>query len=126
MLVGSGIDVIEVARIERILARRGERFLRRIFTSHEALTRGGVATLARAWSVKEATLKALGAADPMSGARYREVEYVAGHPPGTGAVRLSGRAGRAAERAGVTRCHLAVDHDRRWAWAWVVLEGSDA
>ncbi len=60
-MLTSGIDLIEIARIERALERHGDRFLRRFFTARELACCGGRATsLAGRIAVKEAVAKALG------------------------------------------------------------------
>jgi holo-[acyl-carrier protein] synthase len=60
MLV-SGIDLVEIARIERAMNRHGERFFKRFFTAQEIAYCGGRATsLAGRFAVKEAVAKALG------------------------------------------------------------------
>lgn len=61
MQVASGIDLIEVARVEQTLARHGMRFLRRVFTATEQEQAGGRASsLAARFAAKEAAAKALG------------------------------------------------------------------
>ena len=61
MIVGIGIDVIEVARIRGVLERHGDRFLRRIYTEREQESVHGVREqfLAARFAVKEAAFKAL-------------------------------------------------------------------
>ena len=61
MMLAVGVDMIEVARIERGMARHGERFLHRFFTAQEvAYCEGSAARLAGRFAVKEAVGKALG------------------------------------------------------------------
>jgi holo-[acyl-carrier protein] synthase len=60
-MLRTGIDLIEIARVETVWQRYGERFLNRIFTSQEqADARGQVASLAARFAAKEAAAKALG------------------------------------------------------------------
>ena len=60
-MIVCGVDVVEVSRIERALARRGERFLARIYTPLEvAVSRGRAGELAARFAAKEAVSKALG------------------------------------------------------------------
>ncbi|HET6446478.1 MAG TPA: holo-ACP synthase [candidate division Zixibacteria bacterium] len=60
-MLTSGIDMIEIARIERAMTRHGDRFFRRFFTDQEAhFCQGRPAKLAGRFAVKEAVAKALG------------------------------------------------------------------
>ncbi len=93
MTAGVGIDLLEIARLERALERH-PRLAARIFSQAErdyaaARVRPGRHLAAR-FAAKEAVVKALGLDD---GLGLGEVEIVAGEPP---AVRLSGRAAAAA------------------------------
>ena len=129
MIVGSGIDVIEIARIERAVARQGERFLRRIFAPSEiaacsAVRRSGP-HLAVRFAAKEAVMKAVGTGFGQ-GVRWVDIETV----PVNGAGRLSTRLrlklhGRVAEMAtemGALEPQLAVSRTRTHALAFVLLE----
>ncbi len=64
MIVAVGVDLVEIARVKRSVARQGERFLRRIFTPTELRYARGKRLmyqhLAGRFAVKEAVLKALG------------------------------------------------------------------
>ena len=71
-MLSVGVDIIELARIERTLARFGERFLRKVFTAREvAYCRGRAPELAVRFAAKEAISKALGTGITASaGARW--------------------------------------------------------
>lgn len=126
MLLGLGIDVVEIARIQRILdgpPGRAERFLARCFTAAERAYcdrgRDRAARHAARFAAKEATSKALGVP---AGIAWTDVEVVRGEG---GAPRLELR-GTAAERAralGVARTLLSLSHDGGIAAAVVALEG---
>lgn len=59
--IASGIDLIEIVRLESAIQRQGERLLQRLFTPRElAEARGNVASLAARFAAKEAVAKALG------------------------------------------------------------------
>ena len=76
MLV-SGIDMIEIARIERAMARHGERFSRRFYTQREiAYCAGRAANLAGRFAVKEAVAKALGTG--IGDFNWTDIEVVCG------------------------------------------------
>src|SRR5688572_28393866 len=122
MVVGLGIDITPIARMEELLARWGERIERRLFTDAERAfcsARGDPAQhLAARFAAKEATLKALSVP---AGLSWHELEVVS-TPGGAPRLALSGEAGAAAGRLGVIRTHLSLTHAGGLAVAVVVLE----
>jgi len=106
-VAGIGIDLIEIERFERALART-PRLASRLFTVGEreyALSRARPGQhLAARFCAKEAVAKALG----LGGWSFADVEVVAGAPP---TVRLNGRAKRRADELGV-RVQVSLTHDR--------------
>jgi len=122
-VVGIGIDLVEVARIGRLLERHGERAVARICNAGEA-DLGRVALdqhLAGLFAAKEAVLKALGTGWAQ-GTAFRQVEVVRA-PGGAPGVRLHDVAAARAAAMGVTRIHLSITHERGFAAAMAVLEG---
>ncbi len=124
MIVGLGMDVVDVARIQRILdgpPARAERFLARCFTPAERTFCDGVrdraARYAARFAAKEAASKALGAPP---GIGWHDVEVRRGGPP---SLVLRGLAGETARRLGVQRTLVTLTHDAGIAAATVVLEG---
>src|SRR4051812_47202359 len=115
---GVGIDLLEIERLERAL-RRHPRLAGRVFTESELSYAGERARparhLAARFAAKEAVIKALGMKSPFG---LRDVEVVAGEPP---AVRLHGRAARAASKAGV-EVRVSLTHSRELAAAVAVAE----
>jgi len=102
MIVGIGVDAVEVARIARALERH-PRFAERVFTPAEraASARRGVgaaAYLAKRWAAKEAVSKALGVG--FSGFRYTDLEVV-NHPSGAPSIALAGELAEWASSLGV-------------------------
>ncbi len=70
-----GVDIVEVARVERMARRFGERFLARVYTEAErAHCRGEAQHLAARWAAKEAIAKALGTG--VAGFRWTDLEVV--------------------------------------------------
>lgn len=126
MVVGFGIDVVEIARIARILAgepRRAERFLARCFTAGERrycdARQDRAGRYAARFAAKEAAVKALGAPAGVVWGDL-EVERADGAP----VLRLGGAARAAADRLGVARVLLTLTHDAGVAAAAVILEGT--
>lgn len=119
------MDLIEIARVERALARHGDRFLERVFTPAEIrYCRGYIAELAARFAAKEAVSKALGVGMRMiarDGIQWRDVEVV-GDPRGKPLVRLYGRAARHAEDLGLTEWAISLSHSRAHAVALVVAQ----
>jgi holo-[acyl-carrier protein] synthase len=125
MILGLGMDVVEIGRIARILAgdpARAERFLARCFTAAEReycdARRDRAGRYAARFAAKEAAVKALGTPAGVAWTDL-EVERTDGAP----ALRLHGAARAAAERLEVARVHLTLTHDAGIAAATVILEG---
>lgn len=120
-----GVDLIEIARVERALARFGDRFLQRVFTPAEVLyCRGRLPELAARFAAKEAVSKALGVGMRMlspSGIDWRDVE-VTGDRRGKPLVQLHGRAAERAEELGLTEWEVSLSHSRELAIAFVAAQ----
>lgn len=121
MIRGMGIDIIEIARIEKVIERKGERFLARVFTAREiAYCRRSVRPgprLAARFAAKEAVLKALGLG--LRQVKWTDIEIsrdIAGKP----LVQLSGRAAAIAAERGISEMHLSLSHSRDYATAQVI------
>jgi holo-[acyl-carrier protein] synthase len=126
MIVGVGVDVVEIARVARALDRH-PRFAERVFTKaeREASARrgvGAVAYLAKRWAAKEAVSKALGVG--FSGFSYTDIEVV-NLRSGAPSVNLRGELGDWARTLGVLRCHLSLSDTDELAHAYVVAEGPE-
>ena len=77
MTLASGVDIIEISRVKRVLERYGQRFLDRVYTAEEiAYCRGRAPNLAARFAAKEATMKALG-----TGGAGSELEGHRGNTP---------------------------------------------
>jgi len=124
-MLTSGVDLIEITRVERALERHGERFLERIFTPAEIrYTRHRPAELAARFAAKEAVAKALGVGMRMiarDGIGWREAEIVGDHR-GKPLVRLHGRASERAEELGLTEWSVSLSHTHEHAIAFVVAQ----
>ena len=124
MIAGIGVDIVEVARIQALLDRYGERFLRRVYTEPETAyaMRGAnkAERLAGRFAVKEAVMKALGTGKSQ-GILWRDVETVRGRF-GKPEVRLRGQAVKWAKMRGSGAVHASIAHDGGKAVAFVILE----
>ncbi|MDB4885147.1 MAG: holo-(acyl-carrier-protein) synthase [Gemmatimonadetes bacterium] len=125
MIVGVGVDLVEVERMRRLLERKGDRALARLFTEGErayaATHREPARQLAARAAAKEAAFKALSGNDLARAIGWRELEVVsaAGRAP---VLLLHGRAQQRATELGVTRVHLSLTHTEAMACAFVVAE----
>ncbi len=119
---GLGLDIIEIARIERIWGRYGSRFASRILHPGElaALPESPVLFLAGRFAVKEAASKALGTgfAHGVTPVDMETVREQSGAP----ALRLHGAAARRMAEIGASRVYVSITHSRGVAAAVVVLE----
>lgn len=118
-VVGVGVDVLDVARMERALARTPA-LLTRVFTAGEVRAcRGRPDRLAARFAAKEAVAKALGTG--IRGFAFRDVEVVA-DPLGRPEVVLHGPAAAVAAARGVARVHLSLSTSAALAVANAVAE----
>ncbi|HEY6343008.1 MAG TPA: holo-ACP synthase [Bryobacteraceae bacterium] len=125
MIVGSGIDVCEVDRIQTaIQSSYGRRLVERVFTQLEIAYAESKANkferYAARFAAKEAGMKALGTGW-REGLGWRDLE-VANLPSGRPTLRLSGKAAEIAEQLGVRQISLSLTHTAAQAVAVVILE----
>ncbi|MQA90319.1 MAG: holo-ACP synthase [Gemmatimonas sp.] len=125
MIIGIGIDFVEVERIARLLLRYPDRASVRLFTdrelSHCRSTHSPAESYAARFAAKEAVFKALGTGWSC-GVTWHDAEVIA-ESSGAPCLLLHGEAGRLAGSRGVRRAHLSLTHTRTLAGAYVVLEG---
>lgn len=125
MIAGIGVDVVEVDRVEALLARYGDRFLRRVFTDAEAeYAKKSVRQaerLAGRFAVKEAVMKAFGTGKSQ-GILWRDVETIRG-ALGKPEVRLYGNADKYLKTINGNTIHVSISHDAGKAMAFVIIEG---
>lgn len=114
-IAGIGVDVVDLARFERAVART-PRLKERLFAESE---RGlPLRSLAGRFAAKEALMKALGDA---TGVTWHDMEVVS-DAEGNPSMRLTGAAAEIAARRGITDIHLSMSHDAGVAIAQVVAE----
>jgi holo-[acyl-carrier protein] synthase len=117
VIVGVGIDVVDVARFTETLTRT-PRLRDRLFTAAEREL--PPASLAARFAAKEAVAKALGA--PV-GLRWTDVTVVRG-PDGAPSLDATGTVAARAEALGVDRFHVSLSHDAGIASAVVIAEST--
>jgi holo-[acyl-carrier protein] synthase len=116
VIVGVGIDVVDVERFGRVLDRTPA-LRRRLFTETERDL--ALASLAARFAAKEAVAKALGAPVGLSWLDATVVQDPNGRP----SLAVTGSVARRAEELGVATFHLSLSHDAGIASAVVVAEG---
>jgi holo-[acyl-carrier protein] synthase len=125
VILGTGVDLAEVARIRASIERYGERFTRRVFTEREIAYAERKANkyerYAARFAAKEAGMKAIGTGWS-GGITWKDLE-VTNLPSGRPTLSLHGVARDVANRLGVRTIHLSLTHTSAQALAWVVLEG---
>lgn len=124
MIVGLGLDIIEIERIRSALDRWGDRIVHKVFTGPEIerwqAVGSGPSRLAGRFAAKEAAMKALGVGwGPSAG--WRDFEIINDNS-GRPLLSMTGSAADTAGRLGVQRTHLSISHSERSACAVVVLE----
>jgi holo-[acyl-carrier protein] synthase len=124
MIVGLGLDIAEVDRIEAALTRHGASIIERLFTPAEAAYcerhKGKFERYAARFAAKEAAMKALGTGWSR-GVRWRDIE-VTREASGKPTLRLAGAAREIADGLGVKNILLTITHSGNLALAQVIFE----
>ena len=124
MIVGTGIDLAEVDRIQASIERYGERFVKRIYTPREIAYVQRKANkyerYAARFAAKEAGMKAIGTGW-RHGVRWQDFE-VTNLPSGRPTLTFHGVAAEFARKLGVQQVHLSLTHTAQFGQAFVILE----
>lgn len=124
MIVGVGVDLVQISRVRRSLERFGDRFAGKILceAEMERMSRrtDRAAWLAKRFAAKEAVAKALGTG-MRQGVHFAQI-LVSRQKGGAPIVQLSGAALARAEALGVTRAHISISDEQDYAVAFAVLE----
>ena len=124
MIVGTGIDLAEVDRIQASIERHGDRFVKRIYTPGEIAYVERKANrferYAARFAAKEAGMKAIGTGW-RRGVTWQDFE-VANLPSGRPTLKLHGKAAEYAVQLGVKRISLSLTHTAASGMAFVILE----
>lgn len=115
MIVGIGVDLVDIARFERTLVRT-PKLIERLFAPAER--ERAPRSLAARFAAKEALIKALGGS---TGVHWTEIE-ITPEPSGRPWFTLSGTTAEAVAAQGITTLHLSMSHDAGFATAYVVAE----
>lgn len=125
MIAGTGIDIVETARVRRLIDRYGDSFVCRWFTDEEIAycrSKANPAThFAAALAAKEAVIKVLRWDWRRHPIRLREIS-VTHDSLGTPSVRLSAPMEAQSRKLGVASMHLSLSHAQEYAVASVVAE----
>ncbi len=124
-IVGHGVDLVEVSRIERMLREHGEKFVERCFTQGEQEAakpevRRRCEHFAARFAAKEAAMKALGTG-LAEGISWTEIEVVR-QATGAPTLRVTGKAAEIALAQGIARWHVSLSHTETLAMASVIAE----
>ncbi len=124
MIIGTGIDIIEIQRVAKAMERHGQRFVDRLLSAEEQQPLGPspIATerIAGRFAAKEAVLKALGCG--LSNLSWHEIVIVA-DAHGAPQCRLLDRAAEWAAGRQIERVHITISHSRDYAVAQAIAEG---
>jgi holo-[acyl-carrier protein] synthase len=128
-ILGHGIDIVETARVKRLVDEHGQRFLDRCFTPDEQAycsrnPKRYHEHLAGRFAAKEAVLKVLGTGW-RGGIQWTDIEVLK-EPSGQPKVRLTGECERIAGELGIERWHLSISHIETHATASAIgLRGEE-
>ena len=124
MIVGMGVDIAEIDRVEAAIGRFGRAFLERVFTPEEIRYcerhKSKFERYAARFAAKEAAMKALGTGW-RRGVRWRDIE-VRNAASGKPEIYFAGVAGEFAAKLGTRHAHLSITHSGNLAFAQVILE----
>ncbi|GAB4579137.1 MAG: holo-ACP synthase [Anaerolineales bacterium] len=121
MPLRTGIDLIEIARLQEAFDKHGDRFRRRVFTARELAEVGDrIDSLAARWAAKEAVAKAFGTG--IGNVQWKDIEILRG-PNREPVLHLHGFAKALAEQEKLTTWSVSLSHTEMYAVAMVVAMG---
>lgn len=124
MIIGTGVDIVEIERIRKVIERQGGRFIDRVFTLEEQQFcrrhRDSAPHFAARFAAKEALFKALGTGWA-KGVTWLDAE-VRREQAEAPEIILYGEAQKKRVQLGAGRVHLSLSHSEQWAVAMVILE----
>jgi holo-[acyl-carrier protein] synthase len=124
MIIGTGVDIVEVARIKKSLEKYNQRFEEKIFTAEEILYCRAKAEpsihFAARFAAKEAVMKCLGTGMDQE-ISFKDIE-VTKLKTGKPLIILSGKGGEIASQLEIKTIHISLSHDRNYAIAQAIAE----
>ena len=118
-MLRTGMDIIEVYRVDEAILSHGERFLERVYTESELVEANGrTSSLAARFAAKEAVMKALGTG--IRGVGWRDIE-VTRKRGGAPQITLHNRGSARAARMGMTQIAISISHSREYAVVSAVM-----
>lgn len=124
MIIGTGVDVVDIARIRSVLERSKDRFVFRVFTAAEQQFcnqhRDPAPHYAVRFAAKEALFKAIGTGWA-KGVTWLDVEVLREQQEAP-VLKLHGEAQRLIELMSAHKAHISLSHSDQWAVAMVILE----
>ena len=125
MIIGCGIDLVKIERLENIIKKWGDNFIFRIFTSLEKeyceKKKGNkYQSYAGKFAAKEALLKALGLG--LRKANWKDIE-IKNDKLGQPIIETSGKLKNIASAKGISKYFISISHTKEYAIAQVILEG---
>jgi len=124
-MLRTGVDLIEIERIQTAIDRHGSRFLARVYTARELVhCQGRVESLAGRFAAKEAVAKALGTGIWRHGVGWTDIEVLRDLQSGAPQLQLHNAAATCASTLGLHEWSVSLSHDRARAIAFVVAIGS--
>ena len=124
-VIGIGTDIVKVSRIKRLLEKHGERFVQRILHQNELeifhQRKTSKSYLAKRFAAKEALAKALGTGIA-KGISFEEIEVI-NNKEGKPELILHGTASEIAKQIGVEKLFISLSDEKKYAIAYVILEG---
>ena len=124
MILGIGVDLVDVSRMHRSLARFGDRLLAKLLSARELELMPGndsAPWLARQFAAKEAVSKALGTG-MKAGVHFRQIEVLR-RQTGAPFIELQGQAKQRASDLGVRQLHVSISDEKSYTLAFAVAEG---
>lgn len=124
-MLRTGVDLIEIERVQRAVEQHGARFLARVYTATERQDcQQRIESLAARFAAKEAVAKALGTGIWRQGVEWTDIEIVRDPASGAPHLLLHGAAADHAQQLGLTEWSISLSHDRERAIAFVVALGN--
>ena len=122
-IIGIGTDIVEIARLQKVIDSHGKHFLERVYTECElellADRKNSITFLAGRWAAKEAAAKALGCGIGEK-CNFTDIN-ISSNASGQPEMSFSGAAAKEAGRLGVTGIKLSISHEANYAVATVLL-----